>query len=224
MQKINLVLYFILKEKILFMNDRVDYLSDKLVNLRGRLKNVEEVVPKDSIVNGVSAPAAKTAKESGANSAQSASQALDRRREQTCQLFADYEQRLVRRMRQLEVKSSMLERSLEEVKVLQNALRGRQEELNKLRIAESDVLSQVELGERFRAIDQKRLAFYACDGEIELVLAGNSQTAVSDAPAAPAVDDFKTMVKKGWALALTLGAVVGVSVIISALIVFFAWR
>ena len=41
------------------MNNRVDYLSDKLVNLRGKLKNVEEVVPKESIVNGVSTPAVK---------------------------------------------------------------------------------------------------------------------------------------------------------------------
>ena len=207
------------------MNNRVDYLSDKLVNLRGKLKSVEEVVPKDSIVNGVSAPAAKPGKESNTPSvSQSAVQAMERRREQTCQLFADYEQRLVRRMRQLEVKSAMLERLLEDVKVLQNTLQVRQEALNKLRIAGDDVLSQVELGERFRLIDQERLAFYACDGEIALVLAEDSGKRDSNSKAVPAVEDFKTMLKKGWALALTLGTVVGVSAIIAALIIYLGWR
>ena len=32
-------------------NNRVDYLSDNLVHLRGKLKNVEDVLPKESIVS-----------------------------------------------------------------------------------------------------------------------------------------------------------------------------
>lgn len=212
------------------MPNRVDYLSDKLVNLRGKLKNVEEVVPKDSIINGVSAMVNKpsdaesqiTAKSSAAADA---ALAIARRREQTCQLFNDYEQRLVRRMRQLEVRKSKLDQTLEELKLLQQQLNTRKDSLEKLRIAENEELSQVELGERFRTIDRERLAFFAFDGEIELVLAENN-FAVSrvENESAPTVESFKNMLKRGWALALSLGVVVGVSAIIAALIVYCAWR
>ena len=203
------------------MNNRVDYLSDKLVNLRGKLKSVEEVVPKDSIVNGVSAVSGKAAAE---KTAERALQAVERRREQTCQLYSDYEQRLVRRMRQLEVKKAKLNRTIREIDDLQQQLNLRKENLEKLRIVESDTLSQVELGERFRTIDRERLAFYACDGEIDLLLAENSAGAAAVEKSAVSEENFKSMLKKGWALALTLGAVVGVSAIIAAVIVHLAWR
>ena len=203
------------------MNNRVDYLSDKLVNLRGKLKSVEEVVPKDSIVNGVSAVSGKAAAE---KPAERALQAVERRREQTCQLYSDYEQRLVRRMRQLEVKKAKLNRTIREIDDLQQQLNLRKENLEKLRIVESDTLSQVELGERFRTIDRERLAFYACDGEIDLLLAENSAGAAAVEKSAVSEENFKSMLKKGWALALTLGAVVGVSAIIAAVIVHLAWR
>ena len=203
------------------MDNRVDYLSDKLVNLRGKLKNVEEVVPKDSIVNGVSAQSGKAA--AAEKTAERAVQAVERRREQTCQLYSDYEQRLVRRMRQLEVKKSKLNQTIREIDDLQQQLNLRKENLEKLRIVESDTLSQVELGERFRTIDRERLAFYACDGEIDLLLAANSAAAVAE-KSSEAEEDFKSMLKKGWALALTLGAVVGASAIIAALIIHLAWR
>ena len=203
------------------MNNRVDYLSDKLVNLRGKLKSVEEVVPKDSIVNGVSAVSGKAAAE---KTAERALQAVERRREQTCQLYSDYEQRLVRRMRQLEVKKAKLNRTIREIDDLQQQLNLRKENLEKLRIVESDTLSQVELGERFRTIDRERLAFYACDGEIDLLLAENSAGTAAVEKSAVSEENFKSMLKKGWALALTLGAVVGVSAIIAAVIVHLAWR
>lgn len=209
------------------MNNRVDYLSDKLVNLRGKLKSVEEVVPKDSIVNGVSAPVSKSASATSVretSSAERAAQALERRREQTCQLHSDYEQRLVRRMRQLEVKKAKLDQTINGINSLISQLELRKNNLEKLRISDSENLSQVELGERFRAIDQERLAFYACDGEIELLLAENNSGSAAEEKAAPAVEDFKTMLKKGWALALSLGVVVGVSAIIAALIVYLGWR
>ena len=209
------------------MNNRVDYLSDKLVNLRGKLKSVEEVVPKDSIVNGVSAPVSKNASATSVretSSAERAAQALERRREQTCQLHSDYEQRLVRRMRQLEVKKAKLDQTINGINSLISQLELRKNNLEKLRISDSENLSQVELGERFRAIDQERLAFYACDGEIELLLAENNSGSAAEEKAAPAVEDFKTMLKKGWALALSLGVVVGVSAIIAALIVYLGWR
>ena len=204
------------------MDNRVDYLSDKLVNLRGKLKNVEEVVPKDSIVNGVSAQSGKAA--AAEKTAERAVQAVERRREQTCQLYSDYEQRLVRRMRQLEVKKSKLNQTIREIDDLQQQLNLRKENLEKLRIVESDTLSQVELGERFRTIDRERLAFYACDGEIDLLLAENSAGAAAVEKSAVSEENFKSMLKKGWALALTLGAVVGVSAIIAAVIVHLAWR
>ena len=203
------------------MNNRVDYLSDKLVNLRGKLKSVEEVVPKDSIVNGVSAVSGKAAAE---KPAERALQAVERRREQTCQLYSDYEQRLVRRMRQLEVKKAKLNRTIREIDDLQQQLNLRKENLEKLRIVESDTLSQVELGERFRTIDRERLAFYACDGEIDLLLAENSAGTAAVEKSAVSEEHFKSMLKKGWALALTLGTVVGVSAIIAAVIVHLAWR
>ena len=204
------------------MNNRVDYLSDKLVNLRGKLKNVEEVVPKDSIVNGVSAPSGKSAVSE--KPAERTVQAMERRREQTCQLYSDYEQRLVRRMRQLEVKKDKLNRTIQEIDDLQKQLNLRKENLEKLRIAESDTLSQVELGERFRTIDRERLAFYACDGEIELLLAENSAGATAVEKSTAPDESFKSMLKRGWALALTLGTAVGISAIIAAVIVHLAWR
>lgn len=213
------------------MSNRVDYLSDKLVNLRGKLKNVEEVVPKESIVNGVSTPAVKPEAAAAVDATTSpaavrASQAMERRREQTCQLHADYEQRLVRRMRQLEIQQQKLRQMMDDLTALQQQLDLRKETLEKLRIDENAVLTQVELGERFRSIDRERLAFFACDGEIEMILSGNnssSSTAANETPR-PVEESFKSMMKRGWALALTLGTVTGTAVIIAALIVYLGWR
>ena len=205
------------------MNNRVDYLSDKLVNLRGKLKNVEEVVPKDSISNGVSisAPAASNA----SNSAKSQQQAQERRREQTAQLHADYEQRLIRRQRQLKVKAEELAGKLARINELSNSLQNRQTELEKLRLDDSETLSQSALGERFRTIDRKRLEFFAEDGEIELMLMGeNTPMQPQEANTQCAGETFKSMLKKGWALALSLGVVVGIFALIAALIIFLGWR
>jgi len=127
-------------------------------------------------------------------------------------------------MRQLEVKKSRLNRTIQEIDSLQQQLNSRKENLEKLRIAENDTLSQVELGERFRTIDRERLAFYACDGEIELLLAENSAGTAAEENNSKPVESFKSMLKQGWALALTLGTVVGVSAIIAALIIHLAWR
>ena len=54
------------------MNNRVDYLSDRLVNLRGKHKTVNDIIPPETIANGVSiapAPAEKKS-DSGSGSAQ----------------------------------------------------------------------------------------------------------------------------------------------------------
>ena len=127
-------------------------------------------------------------------------------------------------MRQLEVKKAQLSQKLDEISSLQQQLLASKENLEKLRIADSDTLSQVELGERFRSIDRERLAFYVCDGEIELILSETSATVNSGNENTPAVENFKTMLKKGWALALSLGVVVGIFAIIAALIGDLGWR
>lgn len=204
------------------MNNRVDYLSDKLVNLRGKLKNVEEVVPKDSIANGVSInhPTANTA----SSAAKNQQQAQERRREQTSQLHADYEQRLLRRQRQLKVKAEELAGKLARINELSNSLQNRQTELEKLRLDDSETLSQSALGERFRTIDRKRLEFFAEDGEIELMLMGENTQQPQSVDKQGSGENFKNMLKKGWALALSLGVVVGIFVIIAALIIFQGWR
>lgn len=201
------------------MNNRVDYLSDKLVNLRGKLKSVEEVVPKNSIANGVSvtAPAVNS-------TASRQQQSQDRRREQTEQLYADYEQRLVRRQKQLAVKAGELAGKLARINELAQQLKTRQSELAKLRIDDNTAILPSELGERFRTIDRQRLEFFEDDGEIEMLIAGNSAPAASENNNTQAAESFKYMLKKGWALALSLGVVVGIFAIIAALIIFLGWR
>ena len=206
------------KEKNI-VNNRVEYLSDKLVNLRGKLKSVEEVVPKDSIANGVSV--ASLAVNSTSSRQQ---QSQDRRREQTEQLYADYEQRLARRQKQLAVKAEELAGKLARINELAQQLKNRKSDLAELQINEGEVLSPSELGERFRSIDRQRLEFFEDDGEIEMLIAGNSAPAAGENNNGRDAESFKYMLKKGWALALSLGMVVGIFAIIAALIIFWGWR
>ena len=146
------------------MNNRVDYLSDKLVNLRGKLKNVNEVVPPESIANGVS-----VARPVNGNSAEisAANPAAERRSEQLGQLCSDCLQRLARRQKQLEVYSSDLERDLQQIKNLQQELTERQKALASLQNIENGSLSAADAGDRIRSAERERLNFFASDGAIE---------------------------------------------------------
>ena len=202
------------------MKDRVDYLSDKLVNLRGKLKSVDEVIPPDSIANGVSK---SMQSQSPAASAQTA---LERRREQTLQLAADFEQRLIRRSRQLELHNQMLTAELARIAELQKMLQQYKSDLANLRLNESDTCSAAALGECFRSIDRKRLEFFEVDGEIELLLMRNAAPGAGQTAEKTAVpaEDFKHLLRKGWAMALTVGMVIAAATIVSAVIIFMGWR
>ncbi len=201
------------------MTNRVDYLSDQLVHLRGKLKPVSEVVPPDSIVNGVSVrPAA-------ASNAERKMSAENRRREDTVNLTTDFRQRLVKRTAQLDMQRKNLQQDLELLEKMQQELANLRNQLDTLQIQDNETLSPVELGERFRSIDQAKLRFFELEGTIELLLRNNAAKAESaENVRAEAEESFGQMVKKGWALALTVGSVVGLSVILAALIILHAWR
>lgn len=201
------------------MTNRVDYLSDQLVHLRGKLKPVSEVVPPDSIVNGVSVrPAA-------ASNAERKMSAENRRREDTVNLTTDFRQRLVKRTAQLDMQRKNLQQDLELLEKMQQELANLRNQLDTLQIQDNETLSPVELGERFRSIDQAKLRFFELEGTMEMLLRGNAAKAESSENVrAEAEESFGQLVKKGWALALTVGSVVGLSVILAALIILHAWR
>lgn len=201
------------------MTNRVDYLSDQLVHLRGKLKPVSEVVPPDSIVNGVSVrPAA-------ASNAERKMSAENRRREDTVNLTTDFRQRLVKRTAQLDMQRKNLQQDLELLEKMQQELANLRNQLDTLQIQDNETLSPVELGERFRSIDQAKLRFFELEGTMEMLLRGNAVKAESSENVrAEAEESFGQLVKKGWALALTVGSVVGLSVILAALIILHAWR
>lgn len=202
------------------MKDRVDYLSDKLVNLRGKLKSVDEVIPPDSIANGVSKNVQSQAP------AASAQTALERRREQTLQLAADFEQRLARRSRQLELHNQTLSAEITRTAELQKMLQQYKSDLANLRLDENSTYSAAALGECFRNVDRKRLEFFEVDGEIELLLLHNAASITGQTAEKPAVkaEDFKQLLRKGWAMALTVGMVIAAATIASAVIIFMGWR
>ena len=201
------------------MTNRVDYLSDQLVHLRGKLKPVSEVVPPDSIVNGVSV------RPEAANNAEKKISAENRRREDTVNLTTDFRQRLVKRTAQLDLQKKNLQQDLELLEKMQQELANLRNQLEALQIQDNETLSAVELGERFRSIDQAKLRFFELEGTIELLLRSNGAKAESSENVrAEAEESFGQLVKKGWALALTVGSVVGLSVILAALIILHAWR
>ena len=150
------------------MNNRVDYLSDKLVNMRGKLKNVEEVIPRGSLVNGVSVPENPV---SAAKSAPTATAAFDRRMEQTIQLGNDLEQRLIKRAAQLELCAAQLQDELRQIDELKKVIAGHRAAVAEAKIVPDAVLAPSEIGERYRMIDRERLNFFALDARIELLLA-----------------------------------------------------
>ncbi|MBO5723166.1 MAG: hypothetical protein J6S19_08630 [Lentisphaeria bacterium] len=202
------------------MNNRVDYLSDKLVNLRGKLKSVNEVVPPESIANGVSI--ARPVNGSSAESSDT-TPAAERRSEQLGQLCSDCLQRLARRQKQLEVYSSDLERDLQQIKNLQQELEERKKALAALQNIENGTLSAAAAGDRIRSAERERLSFFAADGAIEMLI--NKYKQLRQEPAElPAEESFGTLLKKGWALALSLGLVVGFFALAAALIIFLGWR
>ena len=201
------------------MTNRVDYLSDQLVHLRGKLKPVTEVVPPDSIVNGVSV------RPGAAGNAEKKISAENRRREDTVNLTIDFRQRLVKRTAQLDMQRKNLQQELELLEKMQQELANLRNQLDALQIQDNETLSAVELGERFRSIDQAKLRFFELEGTMEMLLRGNAAKAESSENVrAEAEESFGQMVKKGWALALTVGSVVGLSVILAALIILHAWR
>ena len=211
------------------MDNRVDYLSDRLVNLRGKHKSVHEVIPPDSIANGVSIrPAVPQKNNSGANSnaASAADLALERRREQTLQLYSDFEQRLIRRQKQIQLTLNKLESTGSRLRELALVLEQQQRRVSP---ANADIQSQLtpaELGDRYRMIDRERLDFFELDAELETLLNGNGGTAPGQDSAAAALqgDNFKTMLKRGAAYALTAGLTIGAAILLAALIIFSAWR
>ena len=206
------------------MNNRVDYLSDRLVNLRGKHKSVDEVIPRETIANGVSIAPAPAEKKSAADSgAAQFSQAQLRRREQTQQLFNDYEQRLIRRRKQAQLRMEELEQLCARLRTLQARFAEYESVLNKERFADNEELTPSMLGERYRALDRSRLQFFEFEAELERITNSNTAAAIVEEKTPDKQPDFKCMLKQGAAWALTAGLTIAAAIIIAAVILCTAW-
>lgn len=204
------------------MNNRVDYLSDRLVNLRGKHKSVNEVIPPDSIANGVSVTAPQPdAKKAPAMS--QASLAQERRLQQTMQLYSDFEQRLVRRTRQAELHLAELEQKIADLKKLQQDLAGYSQRLQSEKFSDAEELTPSQLGERYRTLDRTRLEFFQTDAELEMLMKSNQPAAAAANENLPQTESFSLMYKRGLAAALTVGFTVAAAIIIAALMLCNAW-
>ena len=205
------------------MNNRVDYLSDRLVNLRGKHKSVDEVIPPDSIANGVSVTAPQVdAKKAPAMS--QASLAQERRLQQTMQLYSDFEQRLVRRTRQAELHLAELEQKIADLKKLQQDLAGYSRKLQDEKFSDSEELTPSQLGERYRTLDRTRLEFFQTDAELEMLMKNNQSAAAQVTENLMPTESFSLMYKRGLAAALTVGFTVAAAIIVAALMICASWR
>lgn len=205
------------------MNNRVDYLSDRLVNLRGKHKSVNEVIPPDSIANGVSVAAPQPdAKKAPAVS--QAALAQERRLQQTMQLYSDFEQRLVRRTRQAELHLAELEQKIADLKKLQQDLAGYSQKLQNEKFSDAEELTPSQLGERYRTLDRTRLEFFQTDAELEMLMKNNQPAAAQVTANMPQTESFSLMCKRGLAAALTVGFTVAAAIIVAALMICASWR
>jgi hypothetical protein len=106
---------------------------------------------------------------------------------------------------------------------LQKNIISFQQQLNALQVGIDDQFTPSQLGERYRALDKLRLEFFEAEAELEMLLNSQGIPAASLQAEAPAAEDFKTLLKKGAALALTVGLTIAAAVLIGALILFAAW-
>ncbi len=204
------------------MNNRVDYLSDKLVHLRGKLKPVSEVVPPIA-ANSSEPGAAERPVEPPPDKCQDARkrQALELRSEQTRQLYSDLEQRMARRLAQLAARRAELDAERGRLDALADDLRRRAAELTSLQPTDEAAADLVKLGECYRALDRKRLDFFTVDAAAEAALHGSPASPESVVPP-PAT--FRQQLQSGAALALTLGMTIAAGLLLAALILYWAWR
>ena len=209
------------------MDNRVDYLSDRMVNLRGKHKSVHEVIPPDSIVNGVSVRPATAQKNVAATAAAPAVDILqERRREQVMQLYSDFEQRLIRRQKQISLRINELEAVSSKLQSISGIMHQQYERLKSEAVDLQDTMTPSELGSRYRAIDRERLDFFELDAELEMMLTDGTAnlSLVENRKNHADTGDFKFMLKKGAAYALTAGLTVAAAILLAAVIIFSAWR
>ena len=206
------------------MNNRVDYLSDRLVNLRGKHKTVNDVLPPASAVtaDGSTAVSANAPQQAEVKKT-SVSQAQERRREQTVQLYNDFEQRLVRRQKQAALRLNELEQQTSRLRALQNDFSRCAAALQAERFVENEELTASALGERFRNIDRTRLEFFQIEAELEMLM--NNPVAVTAASEERSAqpESFTTMLKRGAAWALTAGVVLAAAILLAAAMLYAAW-
>lgn len=207
------------------MNNRVDYLSDRLVNLRGKHKSVDEVIPPDSIANGVSiAPAVqKAAQKTASNTISQAALAQERRLQQVMQLHSDFEQRLTRRKRQTELQIAEFEQKLAGLKELQKSFADYEQVLANERFSDDDELTASLLGERYRTLDRTRLEFFQTEAELDQLVKSQGTPAAVMPEVERRDATFGEMYKKGLAEALTVGFTIALAIIVAALIICAAW-
>lgn len=207
--------------------NRVDYLSDNLVHLRGKLKHVDEVIPPESLTvsenNTTISTPVKPAAEAKTQAAESKDQAVERRLEQTRQLYNDLTARLARRQAQAAARLEQLQGETNQINQLAaraEALKQRLQQCSPEELTTGDMLK---IGDAYRAIDRERLEFFEIDARLETLLDAPSVSAVS--PVAETGEaSFKSLLRNGLALALTLGTAIIIGLAAAALIIFAAWR
>lgn len=207
--------------------NRVDYLSDNLVHLRGKLKHVDEVIPPESLTvsenNTTISTPVKPVAEAKTPAADGKDQAVERRLEQTRQLYSDLTARLARRQAQTAARLQQLQSEIGTIDLLSadtEALRKRLLNCDPEDLSGNDMLK---IGDTYRAIDRERLNFFEIEARLETLL-NTSAPASAPVSAAPEEPSFKSLLRNGLALALTLGVSIIIGLAIAALIVFAAWR
>ena len=234
------------------MDNRVDYLSDKLVHVRDRIKARQQAClgtarphPESSRTDDAGVPAetpepvsavpatdrpepAPSAVAAPVPVVEAARPAADqtpaflRRYDQTLQLRRDLEQRLVHCVTQTGEELAEIERRQSRLAELSDRLQERMAALHQLTLPEAETLSVVALGDLYRAIDCERLEFFQLEARIEALTRLPEASASGDGLHKPL--RFKQAFKLGLGFTLPLILGLGGAVLLGALLLFLSWR
>ena len=224
------------------MNNRVDYLSDKLVHVRKEIKERQKqyLESRGQTVQSAEPPAAASepvsppepsplpAVPETAAPAASRQDAVARRYEQTMQLRNDLEQRMVRCEARLRHKLEIAEQSAAILSGQSEMLAKSRAALDVLALPAPDEIGMVELGDLYRSLDRARLDFFELEAALDA--AGANAPAENAAPRNAAMPDalrtlsFGEAFRLGLAFSLPLVLGLGLAILTAALILYFSWR
>ena len=226
------------------MNNRVDYLSDKLVHVRKEIKErqkqylesrgqtVQSAEPPAAASEPVSPPepAPLPAVPETAAPAASRQDAVARRYEQTMQLRNDLEQRMVRCEARLRHKLEIAEQSAAILSGQSEMLAKSRAALDVLALPAPDEIGMVELGDLYRSLDRARLDFFELEAALDAAAAsavptqGSTVSGGDAMPTARQMPTFGQAFRLGLAFSLPLVLGLGLAILAAALILYFSWR